>query len=465
MAVEVEEWREIPTNYTRGYAVTRGWADWEIVREFVQNALDATGTASVEKIGDELLVTDRGRGFNAVNLLMGTTTKSPCERGRFGEGMKIACLAALNLGYVVEIETDAMLVRPEWKVLEIEEPATKEIVKAEIMVFKYKGIPQVGGTRIHVKKYPRATYDEKFNFEANKKVVFKKEFSKCEDKLYPNYIIDEPEKQIYVRNIYVKEIEKAIYSYDIFNVTLSTDRNIPDMDNVYTQVGILWSYVSDLSMLAEFFKSVKAEGFESECRLSSSTMEEGGTKHAWKEAFYKFFGANAIISTDEEATKLAEYHTKFLKKGISLPGKIYRALHYIGVPTDQDVLEEIEKKPPSYLVKLEETQEANVEYLKMIHYKLKEKYFPQLTKVFIATRESMLDSVGKVFQGNIIIREDKTGNMVDLLDNYGHEGTHIIFPELMDNTSAFYAKIGQVMATITKVVVEEAPKPPKGVKW
>jgi hypothetical protein len=99
---------EIPTNYTRKYADTRGWKEFEVIREVVQNSLDAAGAVSIEKTTDGLLITDKGKGFNALNLLMGTTTKSKCERGRFGEGLKIAMLAALNLNYQVDIVTYSM---------------------------------------------------------------------------------------------------------------------------------------------------------------------------------------------------------------------------------------------------------------------------------------------------------------------------------------------------------------------
>ena len=73
---------EIPTNYTRKYAETRGWKEWEVVREFVQNSLDATNSVAIKKTIDGMLITDKGKGFNALNLLMGTTSKSECDRGR-----------------------------------------------------------------------------------------------------------------------------------------------------------------------------------------------------------------------------------------------------------------------------------------------------------------------------------------------------------------------------------------------
>lgn len=60
---------EIPTNYTKAYAVTRGWGKWEMVREFVQNSLDATGSVSIEKKSDGLLMKRLRRRCSYLQIL------------------------------------------------------------------------------------------------------------------------------------------------------------------------------------------------------------------------------------------------------------------------------------------------------------------------------------------------------------------------------------------------------------
>lgn len=467
----VEE-AEIPTNYTKAYAVTRGWGQWEMVREFVQNSLDATNTVSIEERVNELLITDKGKGFNALNLLMGTSTKSPCDRGRFGEGMKIACLAGLNLGYEIKIETDSMLIRPVFKELEIIQP-TGEVVKAEIMVFKYIKIPDIGGTKVHIVGYKGDTYLDMFNLEYNKKIVFKKDIDLCDQRPYTSYMIDEvrPNK-IYVRNIFVQNIEEdeiSLFSYDLFNVRLSTDRNIPEYTDILKQIGRLWSAVSDSKMVEHFLRHVRdtKEAFEKNVRLSMVVMETFKTNNVWVKAYKSVFGINTFLSTSEETTRLAEYHSKFMKKGIHLPFGIGDVLRLIGVDTDVTTLEKLKEILPMPPLKpLITTYQYNFNYMIKIHYWLKDNHFPQLRKLFLGSKETMIDSVGSVIDGNIYIREDKLDTLVNLIDVYGHELTHIIFPGLSDNTSAFYGKIGQVMAFITKTIVTEtALKPPEGVVW
>lgn len=456
---------EIPTNYTRKYAETRGWKEWEVVREFVQNSLDATGSVAIKKTIDGMLITDKGKGFNALNLLMGTTSKSECDRGRFGEGMKIACLAALNLGYEVEINTDSMHITPIFKLLEIEEPSGG-VSSAEILTFKYHKISPVGGTKVFIKGYTQDTFEDRFNLESNKKVILKKEIDICENKNYPSYILDEPVKRIYVRNIYVQDIEEkeALFSYDLFDVKLSTDRNIPNARDIHTQIGRLWSCVNSKDLIEKFFKHVQAEGYEEEARLSSNLMRSTKSEHAWKSTFKKLYG-DAFLKTSNEMTRLAEYNTHFLRKGVVFPMAIRLTLESIGIQRDYDVLEAIKRVLPRAVFVTNPIQQDNFEYMRRIHIVLKEKHYSQLKQVYLASRDTMIDSEGKALDDNIYIREDRADTMVHMIDVYGHEATHIAFPELHDNTSDFYSKIGQVMAIITKVVVQEKIRVPPNVVW
>lgn len=478
---------EIPTNYTRKYADTRGWGTWEIVRELFQNALDISGPVgtvfkpdnpTIKQTPEGLIIQDRGAGFSALNLLMGTTTKKGCERGRFGEGMKIACLAALNIGYQIDIITDSMHIVPQWKTLEVEEP-TGGISTAEVMVFKYEKTNSIGGTRVlitgpNIKSW--GTMLDRFNLEYNKNIVIKKDIDICEDKLYASYIINEPVKSIYVRNIWVQDIgvkisnetqkivNQALYSYDLFGVRVSTDRNIPNADDVYYHVGKLWSTVSNSSMIESFFKSVISEGYESHVSLSSSLMNKNHTENAWRSAFNKTF-RNAFLRTGEQETRLAEYHSKFLKKGIYLPEGIRHALYNIGIDRDIDVLKQIKSVLPRSPLSLTDVQIDNMEYIKMIHYKMKEKYYPKAGKVFLGNKETMMDAQGKVIDNNIYLREDMVLNMVDAIDVFGHEFTHVAYPHLNDNTSDFYSYIGHVMAIITKIITQEKMRVPPKVTW
>lgn len=97
------------------------WGLWEAVRELYQNALDvrdaqvkagAVGYAEMdfevrEAEGGEttLYVTNTGEQLKPQSLILGNTTKAddPDQRGKFGEGYKLALLVLCRLGFRVDI--------------------------------------------------------------------------------------------------------------------------------------------------------------------------------------------------------------------------------------------------------------------------------------------------------------------------------------------------------------------------
>lgn len=97
------------------------WGLWEAVRELYQNALDMrdthrragqTGYAAIEhevQAGEGnstvLYITNAGDKLTPQSLILGNTTKAddPSQRGKFGEGYKLALLVLCRLGLKVEI--------------------------------------------------------------------------------------------------------------------------------------------------------------------------------------------------------------------------------------------------------------------------------------------------------------------------------------------------------------------------
>lgn len=88
------------------------WVEWYAIREFVQNALDATGSATL--LHDDQLemsyIVDNGPGIILRHLFLGeqkgeTEREVHCLRGRFGEGMKLGLLPLMRDGNRILIRT------------------------------------------------------------------------------------------------------------------------------------------------------------------------------------------------------------------------------------------------------------------------------------------------------------------------------------------------------------------------
>lgn len=82
------------------------WGEWEAIRDIVQNALDECEyyTGGYDEQG--LFIRDVGKGIAVADFLLGPPKLKPdYARGKFGEGLKIAALALLRMGYPVRVET------------------------------------------------------------------------------------------------------------------------------------------------------------------------------------------------------------------------------------------------------------------------------------------------------------------------------------------------------------------------
>ena len=97
-------WNLLPIGPTATYR--KEWDIWEAIRDIVQNALDESESYTSGYDEDSFWVEDQGRGIGIQNFLLGPPKlKEEWARGKFGEGMKLAGLALLRLGYAVRVET------------------------------------------------------------------------------------------------------------------------------------------------------------------------------------------------------------------------------------------------------------------------------------------------------------------------------------------------------------------------
>jgi hypothetical protein len=243
----------------RAYARTRNWGEWEVFREFIQNALDEmhdiTGKPpEILPCKDDpeyTLIEDSGRGIAIYHLLVGTSEKKEWQRGKFGEGMKIAMLAAIdqNIGIVIDSLDKIimpMFIRKEFEGKELEVLcvcySTSEIKLEGTRVYLYRpGLCEKYRKRI-VQGLPRECilYDHRFNLTSD---VTKEMHKQVIDKACTN-----DEGWIYVRDIFVSTIYDALtmssfYSYNLYNVTLDESRRIPAGSSVARDMEHLWYHI------------------------------------------------------------------------------------------------------------------------------------------------------------------------------------------------------------------------------
>ena len=320
---------------TRKYVETRNWGVWEVFREFVQNALDemheVTGARPKEYpcrveyrgLTPITVIEDSGRGLGIRHLLIGTSEKKPWQRGRFGEGLKLALLASAHLGYNVAIRSGDKEITPIFVTRIIEG------VPVDVFCVCYKrGLPEVGGTRVEIRGTALCDkYRTRF-VQGLKPECIKYTFEAMEWYDLVDEKCTENESRVYIRDIYVSTMEEAVgkpacFSYNLFNVVIDESRRIPSSGSVREDVKFLWRIISwkasggdqtAYEALKEALKCivrncVPGPGREVPVEVDMDTFAYvyGDNAVTVRRAFEELFGEDTILVHDEDLRAFASY--------------------------------------------------------------------------------------------------------------------------------------------------------------
>jgi len=236
----------------RAYARTRNWGEWEVFREFIQNALDeihgVTGkppeTMPCKDEPEYTLIEDSGRGIAIYHLLVGTSEKKGWQRGKFGEGMKIAMLAALDQDIGIVIDSQDKIIMPMFIRKEFE---GKEL---EVLCVCYSTSERIiKGTRIYIYRPGLCEKYRKRIVQGLPKECILYDYKSSGEVEIHRQVIDKKctndEGWIYVRDIFVSTMYDALtmssfYSYNLYEVLLDESRRIPSGSSVARDIEHLW---------------------------------------------------------------------------------------------------------------------------------------------------------------------------------------------------------------------------------
>lgn len=230
---DIERWTHvIATNFTVRYPVE--WSDETCLREFVQNALDV----SEEEIGKPLVdvewdpiryatvIKDYGKGITDQAVLMGGTDKPCWMRGYWGEGLK------MSVGFLLKsYNTPTYMFTKRGDVY-------KTVSIRGTLVFVY-GISRVYmspgvGTAIIIPNW-KAPEIEIITLTPYQKerILFEAMYGtrECPHER-PSRVIDDGGNKLYVAEIFVNTMDKAIgirslYTYDLWWLKLHRGRTAP----------------------------------------------------------------------------------------------------------------------------------------------------------------------------------------------------------------------------------------------
>jgi hypothetical protein len=309
---------------------------WFIIREFYQNALDEHDEAEVvmppvlKKGTEGVIIEDYGRGLGAESLLMRETKGQADLRGQFGEGLKFACLAAVRQGFTPVIESEHILIEGH----SLKERMGKTDVNLLIFLWKEARYPRKG-TKVTIKGYFGELYTDRFTpYLGRPMVTFSQEFGRFNRK---HAIYRQPAGRLYVGDIFIRDLEKSKYSYNLWGVRLNPDRvSEISHEELHGVMSWPWSGIDNGEMAIELLKAATTPDTEESQIYWSQKPDDEYLQYAWE----KMFGRRAVLYTGEATRKLAEgYGYKVVGENWSTRARdLVRDLEQI---TDQEIVDEV----------------------------------------------------------------------------------------------------------------------------
>lgn len=289
-------WRNIiigPTSTWR-----EEWEEWEAIRDIVQNCLDETEAYRYGYDKDGLWIADKGKGVAVADFLLGPPKLKPeWARGRFGEGMKIACLTMLRRGYPVYVQT----VNRELRMVFMEQIVNGK-VKTLAALWKPDG--SRSGTRFHIIGYNGSAYPERFAVNLPRSSILAEVPSPVTKpkQRYNQLIRAEGMARshvggiIYCRDIYLLEISSS-FSYNLWGFELAPDRHGPESErDMWIDVGRVWAGVKQVPLLAEFIREIADTPYRVRTAESMHvSMEMMGTEPTSKRKYREIMQDNASL--------------------------------------------------------------------------------------------------------------------------------------------------------------------------
>lgn len=319
-------------NLTLQYENDR-WNSWQIVREFVSNALDAVGgEPSRIHISEEqgyINIADDGDGFPIVyaKRIGASSSKSDNDRiGQFGEGSKMAILTCVRQGIEVRLASQDWLIIP--RVVTVEE-------NLKVMVFDiYKSDMNINGTLVSIEVSSeikdllemRADYFLHFNHTSPL-------ISTADGSLYAG----KTQNKVYNKGVYIKDIT-AMYSYNLFIDELNRDRDIINDSVLESKMREIWSRIDDSAIIKSYWSESSSCG---QLGIKSLLIEfkyylypVDDVSHQWVNIFREMFGERSVICTGELASKEA-VKLNYVPVKLEYYGDILA--EYLGIKKDTDV--------------------------------------------------------------------------------------------------------------------------------
>ncbi len=468
------------------------WGEWEAIRDIVQNALDECEhyTWGYDKEG--LYIKDDGKGIAIADFLLGPPKLKPdYARGKFGEGMKIASLALIRLGYSVHVETVG---RELWMIF----LKQKTNGHTETLSALWRTNERQRGTIFHIIGYTGTAFEDRFAINLPRKSIIAegpsqliqpvRRFNQLIKHDFVDSTGEKKKSQIFARDIYMCDIASP-YSYNLWSFDLAPDRFGPkEESDMWADIGRLWCCITKVELLQEFLQMVKYppilgtdESYKVDIRSWRMGYEPvtgkeyasfvGENASSWREAWRNVMGEDAVIRTDDRLDSMVK-HLGY--NSVSVQDRVYDTLSR-AIMTDrqlvqisQERLREVEIIPDDHL------DSVSLKHLKLAR-AIATNIFPTPPPVYVANIPPASDRVRTAGMyspktGEVYISSEMMARCRTMIDTLVHELAHhrqyIIYGEAGDLTPSHAECMTHIATNVVEITSKrELDNFLKGVIW
>ncbi|MCF7834336.1 MAG: hypothetical protein K9L98_03380 [Candidatus Pacebacteria bacterium] len=457
-------WEEIiPTSLTLEYGKDI-WGEERILLDAVQNHLpnDSGGSSiglrfktkdggwhSFQDLLDiknedieAIKIYDNGRGYDSRLLGFFYSTKGEQEStGKFGEGLKMLCVASIRKGIDITLRSQNWSAKPRTLRQDIDGKQIDQLVFDVTHTAKKQGMDDDNG----VYQKSSTTFSnltpellEEFR-QINKKVLAIEEKKPVESTINGD-ILSLDGGMVYVRELLIPGDHDLLFTYHLPKLEIKNrDRSFIDQQELVPQIAKVWSQVESPEVIRSFlFKAnLEAQKVEGNDKLEFAMDFTPKDTEGWKKIFEEVFGKNtAIRDMRSEDYDAMQQNMHVGLELVSFPSAVYRVLQRIGLPTYESRIREmsdVEDVP---------NEELTVEEKKMIEILTAiDEYLPNNKPSQIKIYEPKYNDQ-KVAEGfsngtDIYLRRGVLSNFLHAADVYVHEKTHHNTNGAQDASSGF----------------------------
>jgi hypothetical protein len=259
--------------------------------------------------------------------------------------------------------------------------------------------------------------------------------------------------RLFVKDIYVQDLENAEFSYNVYNLELEESRNIANHWDLEREIRKIWCKVDNKKLWSKLLRAMNEDAWESKLDFDDFWMNTE-SKKALNESFVEEFGEDAVIGTKKEWSREAEWrgadviHLDSLKQLTEV------------IPNDQKYVEEDQNKEVEPIERNNLTQEE-LENLEMV-----EEFIDKIDKnewkvpsdlEIIPVQMEIKERAGQanLTENKIYLNVHRLGNKLKTGKTFVHELAHIV-ENTKDLTKAHLSSIEKMASRILLSYMEDS---------